>query len=188
MAALVLLFLAAIGLAAPASAEVADHVVARAFLEDPTGALGLEDVRGRDFAPFDGVLTRGFGTSAIWLRLRIDPTAADGGAANEAGDAAENLILRIQPAFLDEIALYDPEAGTSEPRLAGDRHERAAGEYTSANINFTVPRGAAPRDLYLRIETSSTRLVSVMAMPPLETLARDQRQQIVNAFYPTFPK
>ncbi|MBX9937016.1 MAG: hypothetical protein K2Y10_10550, partial [Burkholderiaceae bacterium] len=57
----------------PTLAPARDHITERAWLEDASGQWGLEDVRAQNFTPYEGLLSRGYGLSAIWIRLRIDP-------------------------------------------------------------------------------------------------------------------
>ncbi|WP_326544101.1 sensor histidine kinase [Pseudorhodoferax sp.] len=112
------------------------------------------------FVPFDGLLARGYGRCAIWVRLQLAP--ADGPA-----------VLRIRPTYLDEIALHDPlQPGV---QLAGDRHAPDPAARSRA-ITFNLPGSAAPRTVWLRLSTSSTRMLDIQAMSPQEALVQDRRE------------
>lgn len=56
------------------SALAQDYVTQRAWLEDAAGTLKWEDVHDLQPPPYIGILSKGFGRSVIWVRLRIDPS------------------------------------------------------------------------------------------------------------------
>lgn len=86
----------------------ADHIVERAYLEDASGELTLAQAQTQPWTPFTGVLARGYTSSAVWLRLRIAPQTNQDG----------KLILRIRPAILDHITLFDPYLSPRRRALA----------------------------------------------------------------------
>lgn len=157
-----------------ASGWAGDHIVERAYFEDASGSLTLQQIQdpaqARPWTVFKRVLAKGFTPSAIWLRLRVEP--------GEGVDPKQKLILRIRPAILDEIALFDPLQASDKPRITGDRWPRSADEYPSLNFNFVIPRGDAARYLWLRLKTSSTSLILVDALPVQEFQAADLRTEL----------
>ena len=165
-------------LSAPGLAR--DFIVEHAWLEDSSKTMALEDVRQQTFTPFAGLLSRGYRDAHLWVRLRIDPDARTDGSHRLEED---KLVLRIRPAYLDEIELFDPLAGPGLGRLTGDRYPPAADEYRSLNFNFVIPRGDTPRDIWLRLNTSSTNLMHVEALPLEDALAADNRQAIFLGIY-----
>lgn len=64
------------------------------------------------FTPFSGLLNLGYGSSAIWIHLRL---------AADAQPVAQDHILRIRPPYLDRIELYDP-LEPARVRVVGDRY------------------------------------------------------------------
>ena len=143
-----------------------------AWLEDPTGQWTLEDVLPREFTPFTGLLNKGYSDKALWIRLKIEPV-------NAQADRTPNqlpLILRVRPSFIDDIRLYDPLSSTVQ--IAGDLHSKSTQDYRTLNHNFFVQQGAAPRTLWLRIESTSSRLVhfDLLAFP--EALEEDRAQEL----------
>lgn len=160
-----------------------NHIVASAYFEDTSRTLTLAQVQQQTFTPYKGMLTKGFTSSAIWLRLRLDPKGDIESSPFPAGQEAERFILRIQPQLLDEVALFDPLEPSDRPRLAGDRYSWNQLEYKSLNLNFVIPRGDVPRDLWLRLQTTSTSLISVEALSLSEVQKNDRRMELIYSLF-----
>ncbi len=161
---------------APASAHQADQIVERAWFEDDTGARSLAEIQRQDFQPFEGTLSAGFGSAPIWLRLRI--------AAPPPGHTDNNrLMLRIRPVYLDDIQVFDPLAPSGLAGVTGDRYPPAQAAFRSMDFLLPLPRGEAARDIWIRLESTSTRQIDVQALS-LEDLSRVMsRQQVFFALY-----
>jgi signal transduction histidine kinase len=147
-----------LGLAAAPAALAADLVTAGAFWEDASGQATLAQAQAEPMTAFSGVLSRGFTRSATWIRLTVTPPAG--------ASADDKLVLRIRPIYLDEITLHDP-LYASAPRTTGDRYNPGESEYASLAHTFLIPAGDKPRDLWLRLHTTSTSLID----PEVFTLA-----------------
>lgn len=167
-----LLVLGAWTLAANAAGFVSDS----AWLEDPSGTLSFAQVeaRAQDFQTYSGILTKGYTASTYWVRLRIAPTSED------------RLILRIRPAYIDHIELFDPlmqSAGNAAPRFSGDSYPRQKNDYQSLNHGFTIKGSEHPRDVYLRLQSTSTLLVHAEALTVTQTAYADERQVLLDSAY-----
>lgn len=162
------LLLALLLLAAPALA--ADRVVGRQLLEDRSGALGIADVVGRDFAPMPGILAAGYSSSAFWLKLTVRP---------EPGDAA--LVLRAWPTYVDELTLYAPDgAGGWTTDVTGDRIPFTDRSTPAASFAFSIsPTGETT--YYLHLRTTSTSMLGVEVVPHGELYVDDLRFGIIDA-------
>jgi hypothetical protein len=79
---------------AHADGDALNHVISQAVQKDVAADLPLAAVIDRPFTPFDGVLAGGYTRDTEWLRLVIRPRADSG-----------PLVLRIQPAYLNELTL-----------------------------------------------------------------------------------
>lgn len=150
-----------------------DLVVDRAYLEDASNRLTLQEAQLQPFTPYSGVLSRGFSASAFWIRLRVAGSTAPSDAI-----FGRYLLVRVLPHYLDEIALYDPALGHDKARFAGDRHASNASGYVSLNHNFVIERSAQARDIWLRVKTNSSNSISVQVLPMEEALELDQKQEI----------
>lgn len=162
------------------AAQAADHISQRAWFEDRTGLLTIEQVRQQNFAPFDSVLSRGLGQAPIWIRLRIDP-----GTKDEFGEPSEhkNLYLKILPIYLDKIQLFDPLDIPGTQRVTGDQYPIAQDEFRSMSFGFLIPRGEAARDIYLKVDTTSTRFFDVEALTLEDLLESERRLQIFSGMF-----
>lgn len=153
-----ILLLSATLLATP-PAQARDHITERAWLEDPTGQLALEQVRKLPLTTFQGVLSRGYGDSAIWVRLRIAPRARP--ALPPHGDG---LVLRIRPVYLDDIQVFDPTLSDHRLAVTGDRHHPRGDVLRGLEFLVPVASASEPRDLWLRVASTSTRQIDVQAL------------------------
>jgi hypothetical protein len=162
-----LVLLCMLALALPALAQ--DRIVERAIYEDPTAAMDFSQVREQAFTPFTGTLSLGYSPAAFWVRLHIEPGP---------GRPDEPLILRIRPSYLDEIRLYDPQYQSLASEVTGDYYPVNRDTYHSLNLNLTVPQGDRPRDIWLRLASTSTLLFQVQAMNQAEALRQDRLQEI----------
>lgn len=158
----------------------ADRIVARAFLEDPSGRMTLADVQSRPAQAFTGVLNQGYSDSVYWIRLSLAP-----GARPDAGSRRidDRLVLRIRPTYLDEIELFDPLEPGGARRVTGDAHPPSGDEFRSLNLGFVVPAGDAPRDLWLRLDSTSNFIFHVEALTLAEALHKDRVQELVFGSY-----
>lgn len=136
-----------------------DHITERAWMEDPSQQMSWEDVRLQRTELFTGMLSKGFGNSVIWLRLRVDPNVT-----TNASPATTRLVLRIRPVYLDDIQIYDPIATKTPAGVTGDLHAPVRDEIQSLNLLVPVPRGTEARDIWLRLKSTSTRQIDVQAM------------------------
>lgn len=144
-------------LSCPALAQY--HITQRAWLEDPSGQMTWQDVQPLPFQAYTGALSKGFGKSAIWLRLRIDPTLS---AASK--QATEPLVLRIRPVYLDDIRVYDTLAPEGLAGITGDQHHPRADKLQGLSFLLPIAHGEQPRDVWVRLVSTSTRQIDVQAM------------------------
>lgn len=179
MRSLTLFLLCLLGsLAGAGQARAQDHIVARAWLEDPTGQMTWAEAQQQPMQSFDGTLNRGFGTAAVWIRLRIDPQLVDAPSA-----PADHLVLRMRPVYLDEITVYDPLVAGGKAGVVGDRYHPRLDAMQGADFLFPIARGDAPRDVWLRLESTSTRQIDVVALPANALVAETMRWDIIASLY-----
>ncbi len=148
-----------------------DFTVARAYVDDPSASLTLADVQRLPAVPFNGMLSRGFIRSATWLRITVD-----GVPQAKAGDM---LVVRIRPAYLDRVQLFDPLDGSGKDRLAGDREPWRDSEFKSLNHGFLIPAAAEPRDIWLRLTTTSSSVIHVEVLTPEDAQQANRLQEML---------
>ena len=146
-----------------------EAISASAWLSDPTGQLGPDQVRQMAWTPYTGRLRLGYTSGTTWVRLTVLPAAHDTSPQNL-------LVLRIQPGQLDEIALFDPRQPGQPPQITGDRHDWRLGQYRSLNHNLMVPAPTVPTELLLRLRTTSHHGLDVQALSWNEAQQQDTNQ------------
>lgn len=160
------------------AAQAHDFVTQRAWVEDPTGTMTLAEAQQAPATPYDSkYFTRGFSQSTFWLRLGIDPHASP------EHPTTDKLVIRIRPPYQDQIRLYDPLADQDSIRQTGDYFDWSHDEYRSLNLNFVIPTGQKPRDVWLRLRTTQSTLTVIEVMTEDETRAADRRQEIATTLY-----
>lgn len=136
-----------------------NHIVDQGWLEDPSRQLTFADVQRLPTQPYSGVLSRGFGDSAVWVRLRIDPWVRPASQREP-----DRLILRIRPVYLDDIQVFDPLVPGGRAGQTGDIHSPRGQEFEGLDFMLPIARGHAPRDVWLRLTSTSTRQMAVQAV------------------------
>ena len=124
-----------------ASAE--DLISERSWLEDEGGQQTLEQVSNSSFRPYEGVQSKGFGQSVIWVKLKIDAPAQE--------QQTEKLFLRLRPVYLDSIEVFDPAVSENIAGHTGDIFH--PGLQPMRGLDFMVPLadGPLPRDIFFRV-------------------------------------
>lgn len=135
-----------------------DRIIARAFVDDPSGQMSLADAQRATAKPFNGVLSRGFTASVTWLKLSV---AGDPGARK-----GDTWIVRIRPTYLDDLELHDPLDTSGRARKAGDYVEWRDVEIRSLSHGFVIPASTEPRQIWLRLSTTSSSFIHVQVMTP----------------------
>lgn len=153
-----------------------DLVVERAWLEDPGGQLSWEEVRQQPMKPLAGVVSAGYSQAPIWMRLRIDPGKAD-------NSQAQPLYLRVRPMYLDEIVLFDPLQSPARRPAVGDRYPITAQSEPATTFVVPLPAGHGPRDIWLRIQSTSTRLAYADVFTATELKRQDSYINHLGALY-----
>ena len=182
-----LVFWLLLGLASPALAQAPrqaerDAIVARAWLDDPSGKLTPQAALGRAWTPFEGPFARGYAAGATWLRLAIDPTVL--GASRLPAD--QRLVLRIQPAHLDEVAVFRTDRPGEPPRVVGDRYAQPDPYLRSLDHVVVIPDATAPFDILLRLRTVSNHSIHVQALSWDDARQAESRQRSLVVAYLVF--
>ena len=154
------------------------HLVALDVLQDPHPPTAFEEASKRVFMPSGRVVARGFTDAPNWVRLRVRP-AADGG----------DLHLRLVPAFLDEIVLFEPDParpGAWRSRTMGDRYPYLARDYLSPVPTFVIRPSAPETTYYIRFTTTSTAVLAPQVVSPLDSARIDLRLNLQVACFMVF--
>jgi signal transduction histidine kinase len=172
----------------------ANLIQSQAYFEDPSGQLTFEEVRQQTFTPYTGILTKGFTSPVFWLRLRIVPPAhardhlvSSGGfppAIHTPSGKPEAWVLRVRPPYTDEVELFDPAVDPAHDqglaRVTGNIYKWQDSEFPSVNHGFVLPASDVPRDVWLRIKTTSTMMVGVDVLPYDQMRMVEKHQEMLN--------
>ncbi|MGV0982772.1 MAG: ATP-binding protein [Polynucleobacter sp.] len=154
-----------------------DFVTQRGWVEDPSGKMTLEEAQQAVETPLNSKLfTQGYSHSTYWIRLRIDPNSFE-------HKDTEKLVVRLRPPYQDQIQIFDPLAPKDKVRITGDHYDWSGDEYRSLNLNFIIPVGSKPRDIWLKLKASVSTLTFIEVMTEDQVRAADRRQEIATMLY-----
>ena len=161
----------------PVLASSQDLITERAWLEDSTGQLQWPQVQTLKTKPYEGVLSKGFGTSVVWVRFRIAGTVRNPGLVHN------DLVLRIRPVYLDDIQVYDPVAPQGIAGVTGDIHHPGASALKGMAFLLPLTTSEQPRDIWLRVSSTSTRQISATVVRESDLLYLEQKEHLLFALY-----
>jgi len=145
-------------------AESPTLIASQDWLMDASGKATLDEVmHSPDWAPMTGWKGWGFGPEPIWLRVKV--RAAD-------TNAHALWAVRVRPAFLDYVTLYDPAAHVV--LRTGDALPPSQDALESINSTLPLQALAYERTIYLQIRSSSTRAVFVDVLPAWQAQQRNR--------------
>ncbi|KQP17245.1 diguanylate cyclase [Pseudorhodoferax sp. Leaf265] len=158
----------------PGQGQVVLHEAVE-VLEDPTGQLTLDAVRGQRFAPPTGGLSSfGFTSSAYWFRFTLDNPGTT--------TLARVLVLRTN--WLDTVDLYAPGVdGQTTHRRFGDTLPFGEREVDAPQFVLSLPVAPGPHTYYLRI-TSAQAFMTPMELWELKAFHESDR--LWSAYYGMF--
>lgn len=159
------------------NAVAQDLITQRAWLEDSTGQLQWPEVQQLQPQTYQGVLSKGFGRSVLWIRLRI------AGVTPSHNSVQDDLVLRVRPVYLDDIQVFDPVAPNALAGITGDIHHPSQARLKG--MDFLVPLAATPyeRDIWLRVSSTSTRQISTTVIQEPELINLLQKEHLLFALY-----
>lgn len=142
-----------------AMAQAAEpYMVSKAFWVDPGRQATFSDAAAAPFEPYDGTVTEGYTRSAVWLKIGLSGQATPG-----------SLAIIVKPAFVSRIELYDPHSATSggdiRPVVSGRDARIESGNHIGLDNGFIIPASPKPRDVFLRITTTTSLSADVNVIP-----------------------
>ena len=120
---------------------------------------------------YAGDVSAGYGAEPLWIRLNVTPVP------DLAADA--DIEITVSPNYLDQIDLYDLAFKKDRHQSVGERFPLSNNAQPALMYTFSVPNGAVPRIILLRVKTASARLVKLTALPLKE--ARQYNTKIISA-------
>lgn len=159
------------------ASQASNFVTERGWVEDPAGNMTIEQARQAVETPLPRELfSRGYSKSVFWIRLHIDPSPLT-------DPSAKNLVVRMRPPYQDQIWIYDPLSSQDKVKVTGDYYDWADDEYRSLNLNFIIPAGSMPRDIWLRVKATVSTLTFIEVMTEDQVRAADRIQEVATMIY-----
>lgn len=158
----------------PSAAQADDLIASRAWFEDNTGQMRLPEARGAAFTPFKGLVTLGYADRVFWARLT---TMARVPASPDWGQSVN--ILRIRPNFLDDVQVFDTLRPDAPVAVIGDHTHPRFDAFRTLDLAVPIDHPEIARDLYLRVKTTSSRMVFADLIDEADYVAQSQRQNTV---------
>ena len=140
--------------ALPLAAQSSEGVSYSGWL-DASGMASLESLEDQAaWEPFSGWKGWGYGPEPVWIRIQV-PAAAEADAAP--------LVLIVRPPFIDRITFYDPAMGVI--RHAGDFLPAREDALASTLFTFEVPALTHERQVFVKLQSTSVRLIHLSLLP-----------------------
>ena len=141
----------------------------RSWVEDPTGLMTLDQIKLEQQQPLESkFFSRGYSRSTFWIRLEINPDQFQGLRPED------HLVIRIRPPYLDHLQLFDPLDSSAKQRVTGQSYDWKNDELQSLNLNFVIPLGSEPRDVWLKIRTDKSTFVGGISLTGNITTTNNQ--------------
>lgn len=156
-----------------ASNEVlTDLIVRKAFWEDKDGQADFFHAQRQTYTTYRGIFSRGYTSSVHWIRLTL--------AAN-----TSRTGLIIKPIWLDSVTLFDPEKLPTSLTV-GDQHINAVKARPELSYTFELPPSTQQRDVWLRLQTDSSHILIVEALPLDQAMKASAQNILWVAIYTSF--
>ena len=146
-----------------------------AYFKDASGQASFNEVEtSATFTPFEGILSKGYDTKAVyWLKVLIPPGKP----------GTQPWILRLQPSWHDNIRLYDPREQGSHFRQTGDHFPWSLSEFPSLSHAFVLEKTNTPRDVYIRIQSVHSYQINVELLSQIEAERAEWHRMLLLSLY-----
>jgi signal transduction histidine kinase len=147
--------------------DSAPLVQSKSWKMDPSGQAKLQDISSPDgWQVLEGDKSWGRGSEPIWVRFTLRAALPD---------EKEPWILRVNPSYLDHLTLHDPSV-----QLVSQTGDSVTGRNDAlGGIHFTFRIAALPyqRDVYLRMQTTSSRVLMTKFAPFPEAQKQNRKSE-----------
>jgi len=148
------------------------YILSRAYFEDKSNSLSIDQVKQQQFIPYQDALAGGYKSGTYWIKLKI-------------AVSPEPLILKIRPVFTEEIELFDPAFPSGKPAI-GNKYPWRASDVEAASYNFSLVPSTSDRDIFLRIKSVRSYLINIEVMTLAQYQKQDRIELLVYTGYATF--
>lgn len=148
------------------------YLLNRAYFEDASNSLTLEEVKQEKFTSYEGWLAKGYKHSTYWIRLNVRPSEKD-------------LVLRVRPVFIEDIQLFTPSA-LEVKRVTGAKYRPSDADVETLNHNFNLGSNDHERQIFLKVKTSRTYLLDFEVLSIAEFFSAEYISSLIYASYIIF--
>lgn len=152
------------------------------YLVDATGDMRLAQAKLGQYTPFEGVLSKGYLSGALWVRVTLKPTASVAPKTALPNDASntQHLTLLVHPTYLDDIEIHD-EATPDTVLRGGQLHAWSEVQSGALAHVFMLKPVQTERKLWIRIKTQTTYILDVRVHDNHELGREEQLQDLMLA-------
>lgn len=166
--------------ASSSSAQPPDgFVVSTGFFVDHQGDMTAEQVKVEPFQPFDRSLSLGYIADPVWIRLKVSTSQS-----MIQDLTGQGLVVRLTNPLLDHIDVFDSSHAIQPNSSHGDK-QVATGEQilNSPGIAFWLKPDAAEKTIYIRVQTTSSMVFSVVVSSVTQTLESIRQFDLFSGVY-----
>ncbi len=139
---------------------------------DTHGTATIETVhKYATWQPSSGWRGWSYGPEPVWLRVTVP--AVDSARA-------QPLVLIVRPPHLDQVTFYDPTLGVQ--REAGDHFRATEDALHTVLFTFEVQAHPAQRDVFIKVQSSSARVLHLSLLPWSEAQAYTRSVEWITGF------
>jgi signal transduction histidine kinase len=99
------------------------------------------------------------------------------------GAVEDRLVLRLRPVYLDDIQVFDPLAPGGFAGSVGDQHHPRLSAMRGTEFLQPLPRGVAPRVIWLRLKSTSVRQIHISVLPESQVANASVSTHLVYSLY-----
>lgn len=153
------------------------QLLSQGYWLDQAGNATVEEAAAAPFTPFSGTLSKGYVPGVLWLKLRIGGDAQPGPVA-----------MLVRPPILRSIELYEPrpDGGYALAAVSGRDAPLTDGNHFGAENGFALETGPEPRDVLLRISTTTAVVADISLVTMHEASSASRIWAGVLAVYVAF--
>ena len=153
-------------------AEAQWQIADRAFWVDASGKADFNQAKFAAFTPYQGVLSQGYLSGALWVRFTIEPVRSSNPISSSLAQVTKALPealrpqpqaqmeLLVHPTYLDDIEVHDELRPGEVLRGGQAKPWRAAQSGTMAHV-FSIPASSTERKIWIRVKTQTTSILDV---------------------------
>lgn len=148
-----------------------DHIIEKAYFEDPSGYLTFDQAQEKLFTPYEGLLNRGYNRNVYWLKIRYARKSPN-----------ERIFLRILPTFIDDIKIYEKVGENWEKEFLGDLSAYSQREHPATAFTHEI-LGHTSDVIYIEFRTKTSKIIDVQILNEKNLTFAEGRRDLLLGIY-----